>query len=51
MNFVQVPSLTEGLNAMLEKKSGGEDDQESPLVTPNEEDQKGMPADIIQRMN
>ena len=36
---------------MLEKKSGGEDDQESPLVTPNEEDQKGMPADIIQRMN
>ena len=40
-DFVQVPSLTEGLNAMLEKKFGGEElDHESPLYTPTEEEKK-----------
>ena len=33
--------MTEGLNAMLEKKSGGEElDHESPLYTPTEEEKK-----------
>lgn len=35
---------------MLDKNSGGTGD-ESPLYTPEQEDSKGKPADIIQRMN
>ena len=42
--------MTDGLNAMLDKNSGGTGD-ESPLYTPEQEDSKGKPADIIQRMN